>query len=144
MIRALMMSALVLLAPQAGTRSAMIAEVVRTGSVIVAGVTFEDRAAEPTASSELALGELRAVLLDHAEWTFEVQVHTDEGGTPEADGALSATRAGAIVRWLNSRGIAADRLVARGYGSSRPLRSAPAADPALQHRRVELRKLNEE
>jgi len=49
-----------------------------------------------------------------------------------------------VVQWLVSRGIAEDRLVPRGYGSTLPLRTAPAADPSLQHRRVELRKLNEE
>jgi len=122
----------------------MIAEVVRTGAVIVAGVTFDRERTQPAAASEAALGEVRALLLEHTEWTFEVQVHTDEAGTAEADRALSAARADAVVQWLVSRGIAEDRLVPRGYGSTLPLRTAPAADPSLQHRRVELRKLNEE
>jgi outer membrane protein OmpA-like peptidoglycan-associated protein len=122
----------------------MIAEVVRTGSVIVAGVTFDRDRTQPAASSDPALDELRAVLLEHMEWTFEVQVHTDETDTPDKDLSLSSARADAVVRWLVTRGIEERRLVPRGYGRSRPLRTAPAGDPTLQHRRVELRKLNEE
>jgi len=130
--------------PQAADRAAMVTEVVKTGSVILAGVCFEPGRAAFTASSEPVLAEVRAMLLEHAEWTFEVQVHNDEAGSLEQDRALSASRADVVVDWLATRGIARSRLAARGYGSARPLPIAPAAEPALQHRRVELRKLNEE
>ena len=87
---------------------------------------------------------MRAALLEHTEWTFEVQVHTDETGAPDTDLRLASARAAAVVRWLVSRGIEPNRLVPKGYGRTRPLPAAPPADPALQHQRLELRKLNEE
>ena len=85
-----------------------------------------------------------AMLAEHTEWTFEVQVHTDESGDADRDHTLSAARADAVAAWLVSHGTAKARLVPHGYGSSRPLPAPPAADPMLQHRRVELRKMNEE
>jgi OmpA-OmpF porin, OOP family len=129
---------------QAIGAATMIAEVVRGGSVIVRGVEFEANANSPSAGSEPALRQLRAMLLEHDEWVFEVQVHTDDGGDPGRDQALSAARAAAVVEWLTRRGIATARLVPRGYGSSRPLAAASAADAGLAHDRVELKKLNEE
>ena len=68
----------------------MIAEVVGTGSVIVRGVDVRGR--RPSAVGRLGTARsthVRAMLREHDEWTFEVQVHTDDGGTPEQDrGAL--------------------------------------------------------
>jgi len=139
-----LLTAVTPLTAQSPGAKAMIAEVVRTGALIVRHVTFEPDAEAPAAGSEAALDDLRAVLVEHDEWTFEVQVHTDDGGTPERDAALSAARAGAVVSWLARHGIAASRLVPRGLGSTRPLRGAAGADASLVHDRVELRKLNEE
>jgi OmpA-OmpF porin, OOP family len=129
---------------QSADAAAMIAEVVRTGSVIVRGVEFDPGQAAATVGSQRSLAEIYAVLTEHDEWSFEVQVHTDESGNAAQDRALTDARAEWLVAWLTARGIAPARLVAKGYGSAKPLRSAPAVDPGLQHRRVELRKLNEE
>ena len=131
-------------AAQSVQTKSMIAEVVATGSLLVRHVTFDAGSEALAASSDGALEELRAVLAEHDEWTFEVQVHTDDGGTAERDAALSTARAKAVVSWLTRQGIAASRLVPRGFGSTRPLRELPAGDASLVHNRLELRKLNEE
>jgi OOP family OmpA-OmpF porin len=130
--------------PQVQDAGAMIAEVVRTGSVIVRGLEFDRNGDSPSAGSEPVLRRLGAMLLEHAEWTFEVQAHTDETGDPARDQALSSARAKAVVAWLTKEGIASTRLVPRGYGSSRPLEASPGRDARLAHDRVELKKLNEE
>ena len=61
----------------------MTAEVIRTGSVIVRDVN-SFRADAPSSGSEPALRDLAAMLREHDEWTFEVQVHTDEGSLPRS------------------------------------------------------------
>jgi OmpA-OmpF porin, OOP family len=131
-------------ASQSPETRAMIAEVVRTGSVIVRGIEFEKTAESPSPRSEPALRQLRAMLIEHEEWNFEVRVHTDETGDPARDRALSTARAGAIVAWLTREGIAQPRLVPVGYGSPRPLAPSQDQDLRLAHGRVELRKVNEE
>jgi len=49
---------------------------------------------------------------------IEVAVHTD---ALDADQPLTQTRADAIVAYLVGKGVPKDRIVARGYGSSRPV-----------------------
>ena len=129
---------------QPTTSQAMIAEVVRNGSVIVRDIEFSSGDATPSVQSEAALRQVRRMLLEHDEWTFEVQVHTNETGERDRDQALSDARARAVVRWLTRNGIGASRLVARGYGSSKLSAGSGAGTEGLAHNRVELRKLNEE
>jgi OmpA-OmpF porin, OOP family len=117
----------------------LVAEVVRTGWLALPEVRFAGDAAEATPASMAALDRVRAMLAEHTEWTFEVQVHSHDAATPEADQALSDARAEWLVGWLRDRGIGRERLVPRGYGRARPPGSGEAA-----RSRVELRKLNEE
>ncbi len=67
----------------------------------------------------------------------EVQGHTDNTGTAERNKQLSEDRANAVVAWLTSHGVAADRLVARGYGQSKPLVPNVTAGNRQKNRRVQ-------
>ena len=68
------------------------------------------------------LTEIADVLLKNPRIRkVEVQGHTDGTGTPAHNQKLSEDRASAVVAWLTSHGIAADRLTAKGYGDSKPL-----------------------
>ena len=51
----------------------------------------------------------------------EVQGHTDNTGTPEHNKQLSDDRAASVRTWLVAHGVSADRLVAKGYGQTKPL-----------------------
>ncbi len=95
----------------------MIAEVVRNGSVIVREMSSSG-AGTLSARSEAALDEVRPMLVEHDEWTFEVQVHTDEAGDPERDRALSTARARA------RRGVADERRESEPRGSCRAATAA--------------------
>jgi len=71
-----------------------------------------------------------------AAQTFMVEGHTDAAGTPGYNLNLSQRRAQAVVRYLGEQGVSPSKLVARGYGQSRPL----VADPLSgDNRRVETR-----
>jgi outer membrane protein OmpA-like peptidoglycan-associated protein len=124
--------------------AAMIAEVVRSGSVMVRGIEFDPRAATLSARSKPALEEVRRMLDEHTEWTFEVQVHTDEMGDANRDQDLSKARTTAVLDWLKREGIESARLVPHGSGSSKMHAGSAAETDVLAHNRVELRKLNEE
>ena len=62
--------------------------------------------------------------------------HTDSSGGVDYNQRLSQRRADAVVAYLVSRGVAADRLRAIGHGESRPLASLRPTDP--RQRRVEI------
>ena len=51
---------------------------------------------------------------------------------------LSSARAGKVVRYLESRGIASDRMIALGYADTEPRSSNDSAEGRARNRRVEL------
>lgn len=67
---------------------------------------------------------------------FAVEGYTDSSGSPEYNQRLSEARAAAVVTYLTGHGVASDRLIATGYGETRPRLPDPA-DPG--NRRVETR-----
>ncbi len=70
-----------------------------------------------------------------------VEGHTDNLGADAYNLALSERRAQAVKRFLIDKGsVPADRLDARGYGKSQPLRDVPQDTPEgrARNRRVEL------
>jgi outer membrane protein OmpA-like peptidoglycan-associated protein len=67
----------------------------------------------------------------------EVQGHTDNTGTPDHNKQLSNDRAQAVVSWLSSHGVAADRMTAAGYGQTKPLVPNVTAGNRAKNRRVQ-------
>ncbi|MGX5734130.1 OmpA family protein [Bosea thiooxidans] len=68
--------------------------------------------------------------------TFMVEGHTDAAGTPGYNLNLSQRRAQAVVRYLSEHGVDTSKLVAKGYGQSRPIAPDPLSG---DNRRVETR-----
>ncbi|HHO51963.1 MAG TPA: hypothetical protein ENK18_14045, partial [Deltaproteobacteria bacterium] len=67
----------------------------------------------------------------------EIQGHTDNIGSKPVNQKLSELRAGAVLDALVQLGIAPERLVARGYGTQRPLTSNDTQEGRATNRRVE-------
>lgn len=65
------------------------------------------------------LDELVITLRDNPTLKIELSSHTDSRGSDSYNMKLSQRRAQSAVDYLVSRGIARDRLVAKGYGESR-------------------------
>jgi outer membrane protein OmpA-like peptidoglycan-associated protein len=54
---------------------------------------------------------------------IEIGGHTDNIGSAQSNLRISQSRANAVKIWLLKKGIAEQRLVAKGYGESQPLAS---------------------
>src|SRR5690606_7700565 len=67
----------------------------------------------------LILDKLVATMRDNPTLRIELSSHTDSRGTHKYNERLSQRRAEAAVNYIVSRGIARDRLVAKGYGETR-------------------------
>ena len=67
----------------------------------------------------------------------EVQGHTDNTGTPEHNQDLSERRAASVRNWLVQHGVTADRLVAKGYGQTKPLVPNVTTANKAKNRRVQ-------
>ena len=70
--------------------------------------------------SMVSLDRLVETLNDNPNVTIELMSHTDSRDTEEFNLDLSQKRAQSVVDYLIGRGIAADRLTARGYGETSP------------------------
>ena len=64
--------------------------------------------------------------------------HTDNSGSDDVNAPLSEKRASAVKDYLLSKGLAADRIETKGYGSSRPVADNGTADGRSHNRRVEI------
>jgi peptidoglycan-associated lipoprotein len=70
--------------------------------------------------SMVSLDKLVETLNDNPNVTIELMSHTDSRDTEEYNMELSQKRAQSVVDYLVSKGIARDRLTAKGYGESSP------------------------
>lgn len=69
---------------------------------------------------------------------IEVAGHTDSMGSDAYNMKLSQRRAEAVRNFLISRGVAADRLTAKGYGEAQPVADNATEEGRFKNRRVEL------
>jgi peptidoglycan-associated lipoprotein len=70
--------------------------------------------------SMVALDKLVETLNDNPNVTIELMSHTDSRGNDNDNMVLSQKRAQSVVDYLIEKGIAEDRLTAKGYGESTP------------------------
>lgn len=67
-----------------------------------------------------------------------VEGHTDSQGTEASNQALSERRAQAVVSFLTSRGVPADKIRAQGLGQGRPIADNASPEGRANNRRVEI------
>jgi len=72
---------------------------------------------------------------------LSVEGHTDNSGAPAHNKTLSEGRARSVVAALTAKGVAADRLQARGLGNEKPVADNANDDGRARNRRVELVRL---
>jgi OOP family OmpA-OmpF porin len=71
---------------------------------------------------------------------LRIEGHTDNDGDDAHNMKLSGERALAVKRWLVSAGVPAERLVAVGFGESRPIADNSTPEGKAQNRRTEFHK----
>ncbi|HUJ01905.1 MAG TPA: OmpA family protein [Usitatibacter sp.] len=112
------------------------------GSVDIYGIYFDTDKSAIRPESAPTLGEVASLLKIDDRLKLEVSGHTDNTGEKAHNLKLSEDRAQAVVRTLTaSYGIDGKRLVARGYGDTRPVVPNTSEENRARNRRVELRKL---
>ncbi len=89
-------------------------------------------------SSIPSLTELAEVLNKKPDWRLQISGHTDNVGDAQANLVLSKKRAEAVKRFMESKGIAADRLVALYFGETQPIADNNTPEGRQKNRRVEM------
>jgi len=120
---------------------------------------FESEVLFPSGSNQLtpeglaAMDQLASAIIElereipkEIDWALQVDGHTDirpiASPTFPSNWELSTARAISVVRYLVSRGVSPQRLVAAGFGEFRPLEAGTDEASLQRNRRIELKLTN--
>ena len=114
-------------------------------------VLFPSGGNELNEAGQVEMAKLASALLDLAKeippeinWVLRVDGHTDNvplsGSGRYADNLeLSSARATSVVKFLISKGVPANRLVAAGFGEFQPIAEGDSPEARATNRRIELK-----
>lgn len=91
--------------------------------VTLNNVFFDLAQASLRKESSIELNKLVDFMLKNPSLKIEISGHTDTRGDAKENLSLSQRRADTVVHFLIEKGIASTRLVAKGYGESKPIYS---------------------
>jgi outer membrane protein OmpA-like peptidoglycan-associated protein len=101
-------------------------------------VQFETNQAVLLPQSEELLNEVADALKEHPEIEeVRVEGHTDSQGGDRKNMKLSEARAKAVRDYLIGKGVDGGRLVAKGFGESKPVADNDTEEGRYKNRRVE-------
>ncbi|MBL4784859.1 MAG: peptidoglycan -binding protein [Cohaesibacteraceae bacterium] len=90
-----------------------------------------------------AILELQRDIPEEINWVLRIDGHTDSRpiNSPRypSNWELSAARAISVVKYLASKGVAPQRLVAAGFGEFQPLEAGDSEEANNKNRRIELK-----
>lgn len=108
-------------------------------TITLTGVNFSVNSARLQPESRVVLDRIADSLSGQPDLAVEIAGHTDSTGATEYNLNLSQARANSVRAYLMSRGIDADRMVARGYGETEPVDTNANEQGRSANRRVEFR-----
>jgi outer membrane protein OmpA-like peptidoglycan-associated protein len=106
-------------------------------SIRLNNIFFESAKAVLKPESFTELDKVANFLKDNPDIRIEIGGHTDNVGNAALNQQLSLARAKAVMKYVVSQGVAADRIVAKGYGLTKPVTSNATKDGQAKNRRVE-------
>lgn len=105
--------------------------------IALRNIFFDTGKSTLRSESNAELDRLVKLMQDVPSLNIEISGHTDNTGSAKLNESLSQDRAQAVVNYLTSKGIAAGRMTAKGYGASKPIATNNTADGRQQNRRTE-------
>jgi len=102
------------------------------------GLLFKINSSEINESYKADLSSAAEVFIKYPETNITVTGHTDDTGADEFNMTLSEQRAKAVGDFFVSKGVAANRLVEKGYGETQPKYPNDSEENRAKNRRVEI------
>jgi outer membrane protein OmpA-like peptidoglycan-associated protein len=108
-------------------------------SIVLRNIFFDTGKSTLRPESYAELGILYQLLADNPKMRIEISGHTDNKGGAAYNQKLSESRAKAVVDYLISKGIQANRLEYKGYGFNQPIAPNDTEAGRQQNRRTEFK-----
>lgn len=108
---------------------------VECGDVIKGQVAFNTGSAQVGTEGAAALDAMLDCMKDG---NYEIGGHTDNVGAPALNLRLSEKRAQAVMAYLVSKGVDANRLTAKGYGDVQAIADNATEEGRAKNRRIEM------
>lgn len=91
-------------------------------AIVLQNITYEFGKSDLTEDTKKFLeGIIYATMQKLPKIIVEISAHTDSVGTDEFNFKLSQQRADNVIKFLITKGITKDRLIAKGYGETQPI-----------------------
>jgi outer membrane protein OmpA-like peptidoglycan-associated protein len=117
-------------------------EVMREGDTIrlqaPENITFDTNRADIKPQFGPVLDQVARSIRQYPGTLVQIEGHTDATGSAAYNQTLSENRAASVRSYLVQRGVEANRLIAVGYGMTRPIADNATAAGRAQNRRVEI------
>ena len=104
-------------------------------------INFDTDKASIKSDSQPVIDEIQKLLTSNNGLKVAIEGHTDNSGVAAHNKKLSEERANAVKNALIGKGIAANRLQAKGLGADQPIADNGTEDGKAKNRRVEIVKL---
>jgi len=111
-------------------------------SIVLKNIFFDFDKATIRPESANELERLIKLLNENPTLKIELGSHTDSKGSDDYNQKLSQSRSQSVVTYLIGKGIATDRLVAKGYGETVPVATNDTDEGRQQNRRTEFKILS--
>jgi len=118
-------------------------EIVEKVNYAAKRIQFKFSQAVITPESLKTLNEVADILKANPELKLTIEGHTSNDGVYASNKKLSQERANNVKAYLESKGIAASRLTAIGYGPDRLISTGKTAAEKAKNRRVEMKLSNQ-
>jgi outer membrane protein OmpA-like peptidoglycan-associated protein len=107
-------------------------------SITLKNIFFETNQSKLLESSFTELDLLSNQLHQFDQTTIVISGHTDDTGDEIQNRDLSTARAKAVADYLIAKGIDSERIIYKGYGSSKPIANNLTIEGKQQNRRVDI------
>jgi len=106
--------------------------------IVLKNIFFDNKSFELKPSSLTELDKLVLLMNENPKLNIRINGHTDNVGQPKDNLLLSDNRAKAVVQYLSSKGIPAQRLSGKGFGETVPLADNNTENGRALNRRTEV------
>jgi len=108
-------------------------------TVVLKNIFFDVNKFELKIESQVELDKIIQLLIENPNLKIEIGGHTDNAGKPADNLILSNNRAKAVINYLVSKNIAAQRLTFKGYGETKPVADNKMEEGRAMNRRTEMK-----